>query len=314
MKSIAIAFLLFTFSTGNSFAQPDIGVSARFTNLLDSSADTSRPFKELTQKRRDLQDEVNDFEDKISELEREQAILGPIEDINDRIEDYKREITDLNDRIEDLGSRRETLVKRKADLQDKLNRQGVSTDLAVDLADQIEQTDFLITDVDDDLVRFERRYLPEVQSQLRKHESQREKSIDNENTLDNNLDLLRKKEREIQKVDDDLAELLNRDNINNSFRLNISIAFTLLVAAVIIGFYVIAYRKEALALNIFSGEKGIQFITLFLIVISIILFGIMGTLESRELSALLGALSGYILGKTSSQSYQEERKPDPIGG
>ena len=60
--------------------------------------------------------------------------------------------------------------------------------------------------------------------------------------------------------------------------------------------------KEAIAETIFSGEKGIKFVTLFLIVIAIILFGIMGILEGKELSALLGGLSGYILGRASSEN------------
>ncbi len=112
----------------------------------------------------------------------------------------------------------------------------------------------------------------------------------------------------IFELDNKLYDLFNRDSLNNKFRLNISIAFVLLVALVIIGFYWIAIRKESVAKNIFSGEKGIQFITLFLIIIAIILFGIMGTLESRELSALLGALSGYILGKTSVPQRDEKNE------
>ena len=67
-------------------------------------------------------------------------------------------------------------------------------------------------------------------------------------------------------------------------------------------------RTLVIAYTIFAGEKGMQFITLFLIVIAIILFGIMGTLEGRELAALLGGLSGYILGRTSTASVQAEEK------
>jgi hypothetical protein len=68
------------------------------------------------------------------------------------------------------------------------------------------------------------------------------------------------------------------------------------------GFYVIAWYKQGVATTIFAGELGMQFITLFLIVIAIILFGIMGTLEGKELSALLGGLSGYILGRAGTKS------------
>lgn len=112
---------------------------------------------------------------------------------------------------------------------------------------------------------------------------------------------------ELFNVETEIRKLLNRDSLQNDFRVQISIAFTILVGIVILGFYWLALRKEEIAKNIFTGEKGIQFITLFLIVIAIILFGIMGTLEGRELSALLGALAGYILGKTTSTVVGKEK-------
>lgn len=39
------------------------------------------------------------------------------------------------------------------------------------------------------------------------------------------------------------------------------------------------------------GQSGIQFLTLFSLVIAIILFGITGILKGKELAALLGGLS-----------------------
>jgi hypothetical protein len=55
-------------------------------------------------------------------------------------------------------------------------------------------------------------------------------------------------------------------------------------------------RDDKVRQEIFSGQAGIQFITLLSLVIAIILFGITGILEGKELSALLGGLAGYILG------------------
>jgi hypothetical protein len=52
--------------------------------------------------------------------------------------------------------------------------------------------------------------------------------------------------------------------------------------------------------QVFSGRAGLQFITLFSLVIAIILFGIVEILEGKELAALLGGLSGYILGRSTS--------------
>lgn len=109
---------------------------------------------------------------------------------------------------------------------------------------------------------------------------------------------------ELAAVDRRLAQLVNFEKERNSFRKLISGVFCALVGVVIIGFFFLAQKKE-IAEDIFSGEKGIQFITLFLIVIAIILFGILGILEGKELSALLGAISGYILGRASSRNAVE---------
>jgi hypothetical protein len=50
-----------------------------------------------------------------------------------------------------------------------------------------------------------------------------------------------------------------------------------------------------------------QFVTLFSLVIAIVLFDVLKILDGRELAALLGGLSGYILGRGS----RSERAPPP---
>lgn len=86
------------------------------------------------------------------------------------------------------------------------------------------------------------------------------------------------------------------------FRTDTSWVFAALIGAVIIGFFVLAFRDKVMRRAIFSGETGIQFLTLFSLVIAIILFGIINILEGKELAALLGGLSGYILGRTSQKN------------
>lgn len=95
------------------------------------------------------------------------------------------------------------------------------------------------------------------------------------------------------------------------FKTTLSMAFALLIAFVIGGFFWIAYIDGQVRSAIFSGQAGIQFITLFSLVIAIILFGITGILEGKELSALLGGLSGYILGRSTQGS--EPRGAGPTG-
>lgn len=81
------------------------------------------------------------------------------------------------------------------------------------------------------------------------------------------------------------------------FKIFISVSFAVLILAVIAGFYYLSAKDEKVRQAIFSGQEGIQFLTLFSLVIAIILFGVTGILQDKELAALLGGLSGYILGR-----------------
>jgi hypothetical protein len=100
-------------------------------------------------------------------------------------------------------------------------------------------------------------------------------------------------------LDDNINSMLLTTDANNDFKKWISISFSVLVGLVIIGFFAIAMREKGIRDIIFSNDSGLQFVTLFSIVIAIILFGVINVLEGRELAALLGGLSGYILGRGS---------------
>jgi hypothetical protein len=97
-----------------------------------------------------------------------------------------------------------------------------------------------------------------------------------------------------------LGTLSGQFSGEQSFRVWNSITFAILIAIVILGFFFLAYIDSGVRTAIFSGESGIQFVTLFSLIIAIILFGISGILEGKELAALLGGLSGYILGRNTS--------------
>ncbi|MFK5975418.1 MAG: hypothetical protein QM493_02810 [Sulfurovum sp.] len=152
------------------------------------------------------------------------------------------------------------------------------------------------------------RYKSKIKSSEKKKEelNQYIKELD-----EKEAELITIKQKRIE-IDYDIAIILNRDSINNSFRTKISFAFTFLVLVVIGGFYYIVSKDDKLISTIFGGDQGIQFVSLFLIIIAIILFGIMGTLKSQELSTLLGALSGYILGKTSGRNIDNKEEIEKI--
>ena len=101
----------------------------------------------------------------------------------------------------------------------------------------------------------------------------------------------------LEQIDDQAALILLPESEKNEFKMIMSATFAGLVLSVIVGFFVVSYKDEYVRKSIFSNQSGIQFITLFSLVIAIILFGILGVLGDKELAALLGGLSGYILGK-----------------
>jgi len=130
--------------------------------------------------------------------------------------------------------------------------------------------------------------------------------------IQNNKKLLKEKRDLKYRLETALFSDVQQKNSETQFRVDISRYFTGLIAAVILGFFVVAFRDQIVRREIFSGHSGIQFITLFSLVIAIILFGIMGILEGKELAALLGGLSGYILGRTTSAKTEPAQPKTPL--
>lgn len=304
MKSIILTILvpiLLTTLTCTSYAKqvsPIEGNQSWFGKLFDN--DDAVEFKVQNNKKRRLELDIDKLEDEVRQQQQSVHRYRPLGFLEDRLERLERDTKRYARSIK----RNENIV---AELKQDLKQQKKIISSSPNNVIKIKEAEKVMKKINDEIKYLEeelkdQKHAVNEQIPLSKEEVKKEILKLNEVTeklekLRDNLDI---KQTDLFEVDNKLSDLLNRDSLQNSFRLNISIAFTLLVAVVIIGFYMIAFKKDELAQNIFSGDKGIQFITLFLIIISIILFGIMGTLQSKELSALLGALSGYILGKTST--------------
>jgi hypothetical protein len=108
-------------------------------------------------------------------------------------------------------------------------------------------------------------------------------------------------------LDDISGSLLESYRRSAEYTANSTIVFAVLVGGVILGFFSVAFWSENVRNAIFTGDSGIQFVTMFSLVIAIILFGVLKILEGKELSALLGGLSGYILGRGSLGSTQQPK-------
>lgn len=123
---------------------------------------------------------------------------------------------------------------------------------------------------------------------------------ENHNTVENYLST----------IDDAISGMLTSADRDNNFRLIIAGAFAALVGLLICGFFFVTRRDPSVKEAFLSNDRGLQFVTLFSLVIAIILFGIMNVLEGKELSALLGGLSGYILGRSNLGSPSDKKIED----
>lgn len=115
----------------------------------------------------------------------------------------------------------------------------------------------------------------------------------------------------LRKSDDEIGFALAFRDAQNQYRMIISLTFAAIVMLLVASFFNVVRDNNTVMESIFSGDAGIQFITLFSIVVAVILFGILEILGANELSALLGGLSGYILGKTGAASQKTGAQPIP---
>lgn len=106
--------------------------------------------------------------------------------------------------------------------------------------------------------------------------------------------------KDLRTMDTEISQRLNIQGKAQDFKSRVSLYFSFLVALVIACFFLLANSDEKVKQEIFSERQGLQFITLFVLIIAIILFGVTGVLEGKELAALLGGLAGYILGSSAS--------------
>ncbi|MBN8697342.1 MAG: hypothetical protein J0L87_12495 [Bacteroidetes bacterium] len=123
------------------------------------------------------------------------------------------------------------------------------------------------------------------------------------NALKANLNIVKKDYATCQEqIDTSLAP----EYKDQEFRKTISIGFACLLGGLLLVFVAVVFRSQKNIARYFFSDTGLQFITLFVLIISIILFGILKILEGRELAAILSGIAGYILGKSRPNKAEKE--------
>jgi uncharacterized membrane protein len=113
--------------------------------------------------------------------------------------------------------------------------------------------------------------------------------------IQRNVEVLR---QDIFKAEQAIFASLSPEFRDQDFRIWISLTFSGLIAVILFAFFTIIYRRSDSSLyKQLLSSSGLQFITVFVLIIAIILFGILKVLGGSELAAILSGISGYILGK-----------------
>lgn len=137
--------------------------------------------------------------------------------------------------------------------------------------------------------------IKEIIEYYQNEKSTLKESIIKINILDINLNNIK---QDIYDCRNEIDSALAPEYKEQEFRITISICFAALIGVLLCVFFFIVFKKSdsTLSKDLLSGN-GLQFITLFVLIIAIVLFGILNILHGSELAAILSGISGYILGK-----------------
>jgi Skp family chaperone for outer membrane proteins len=237
-----------------------------------ATAENKPDFGKLRSDRAQATADLDSQKQKLRELDDEsRRIATSVKDITDFIERNKPMVDDARQRVDEARK-----AKAPAETMQRLARS--------------------LSDLESSLTRAQRDL--EEKSRINK-------------AVDDIRSSIQGNEKKVVEIETQITEMLDRDVVAQKFKSEISLYFAVVVALMIACFFGIAFYDSTVRNNIFSGQSGIQFVTLFLLIISIILFGITGILGDKELAALLGGLSGYILGKYNGESPQDRGVPAP---
>ncbi len=212
--------------------------------------------------------------------------------------------------LREIQEQQERIVQEIFTLKSKLRNILFDIQKATDIQNQIADNKRILMYIDHDsekLQSFRKERIEMLEARLKEHGI----SFQHQAAFNQTEEEMEKKVSDLDKITTQIFTKLSPEVSRRNFKWQITGIFAGLVALVILGFFFIANQDDSIRKAIFSGDSGIQFLTLFSLVIAIILFGITGILEGRELAALLGGISSYILGRTAAALSQLETPTPP---
>lgn len=208
-----------------------------------------------------------------------------------------------------LRTRFDALRVRRTDLEDKIVKSQESLAQAAMELSNSERLDRDLVEAAAEIERLstsgaerDRRDLAvwkDRKNSLDKRRSATPSTVDLRNRKKDQESALEDSMRQKDEIEHQIATLLDIETPRRQFKKAMSIAYSMLLGGSILVFLIFFYMvsDKKLGRDLLISGEGLRFITLFSLVIAIVLFGITGILEGKELSALLGGLSGYILGR-----------------
>lgn len=227
-----------------------------------------------------------------------QAIPGPTDpdafsDLNKARNDLNIEIPMMEKQIADISSMLANLQYTEKDIQ-RLKYDNTYFNEQIEKLKKAKAPDSVIASYQYS-VNFNNNRLQELNNDL-------DKSRILTGQQDSLNKVLKDKKFTLVQTENQIAQLMIPRLSQQNFMFWSSIAFVILMGVLLATFFYVVSRDVTIRHAIFGTDSGIQFITLFSIVIAIIIFGLTGILEGKELSALLGSVAGYILGKVKLSS------------
>ena len=114
-----------------------------------------------------------------------------------------------------------------------------------------------------------------------------------------------------------IQRIYNVEKGDQEYKTTISLYYAIIIFVLILISFYFLFRKSTPNIgNDFLNGNGLQFIALFAIIISTILFGILGILEGKELAAILSGIAGFILGRglnAKGKPGDDDNSKAPVG-